>query len=166
MVSKLYALQREQWIPKPPEEVFPFFASTGNLESLTPDWLHFHVISESKAIERGTKIDYKLRIHGIPVRWQSEITVWAPPDRFIDRQTKGPYSLWIHEHTFEEQDNGTLVGDTVEYAVPGGTLVQKFLVAPDLERIFDYRHKVLAALFNPNRFSPWSDKTNRSLPAF
>ena len=75
------------------------------------------------------------------------------PD-FIDRQTRGPYSLWIHEHTFKEHEGGTLVGDKVEYAAPGGKLVQKFFVAPDLDRVFKYRHEVLKALFNPNRLTP------------
>ena len=144
---ELYTLQREQWIPKPLEEVFPFFASTGNLESLTPDWLHFHVISESKAIERGTKIDYKLRIRGIPVRWQSEITVWEPPFRFVDEQRRGPYRTWIHEHRFEPRDEGTLVTDIVRYAVIGGPLIQRWLVSKDLVRIFDYRQKQLEKIF-------------------
>ena len=147
MVAKLYTLQREQWIPKPPEEVFPFFASTGNLESLTPDWLHFHVISESKAIERGTKIDYKLRIRGVPVRWQSEITVWEPPFRFVDEQRRGPYRTWIHEHRFEPRAEGTLVTDIVRYAVVGGPLIQRWLVSKDLVRIFDYRQKQLEKIF-------------------
>ena len=31
----------------------------------------------------GTMIDYKLRIHGFPVRWRSEITAWEPPDRAL-----------------------------------------------------------------------------------
>jgi len=89
-----------------------------------------------------------LRLRGIPLRWQSEITVWEPPRRFVDRQTRGPYSLWVHEHIFKEQDGGTLIGDRVEYAVPGGRLAQKLLVAPDLERIFKYRHQVLQELFS------------------
>jgi len=90
----------------------------------------------------------------VPVRWQSEISVWEPPHRFVDRQIKGPYKLWVHEHTFSAGCGGTLVGDNVEYAVPGGTLVQKFLVAPDIARIFAYRHKTLEELFNPARLTP------------
>jgi ligand-binding SRPBCC domain-containing protein len=93
-------------------------------------------------------------MHGIPIRWQSEIAVWHPPQHFVDRQTKGPYSLWVHEHTFEDHDGGTVIGDNVEYAVPGGSLVQKLLVAPDLERIFKYRHQILEGLFNPMKLKP------------
>jgi hypothetical protein len=102
-------------------------------------------------ITQGTLLDYRLRLHGIPLLWQSEISIWDPPRRFVDRQTKGPYSLWVHEHVFAEQASGTLVGDKVEYAVFGGRLAQKFFVAPDLERIFQYRHRVLEELFNPDK---------------
>ena len=44
------------------------------------------------------------------------------PFRFVDVQTRGPYRVWIHEHTFESRDGGTLVHDVVQYAVPGGRL--------------------------------------------
>lgn len=95
----------------------------------------------------GTIIDYRLRWHGIPLRWQSEITVWEPPHRFVDEQRRGPYRFWRHEHTFSESSGGTVVGDLVEYAVWGGPPVARLFVAPDLERIFSYRHERLKALF-------------------
>lgn len=147
---KIHRLQTALWLPRPRDQVFHFFADPRNLERLTPDWLHFEVVSPPEAeVRQGTIFDYRLRLHGFPLRWRSEIAVWEPPCRFVDRQTKGPYSLWVHEHTFEEHDNGTLIGDTVQYAVPGGRLVQKFFVAPDLERIFKYRHRVLEGIFTP-----------------
>jgi ligand-binding SRPBCC domain-containing protein len=152
---KTYRLKTEIWLPQPRQIVFAFFSNPANLDRLTPAWLKFQILSpQSTIMGAGTLLDYRLRLRGIPIRWQSEISVWEPPHRFIDRQTKGPYSLWIHEHTFEYRDNGTVVGDNVEYAVLGGGMVKKFLVAPDLERIFDYRHKILAALFKPENISP------------
>jgi len=149
---KTYWLRKSIWLPQTRAKVFEFFANPGNLDRLTPAWLKFAILKPATCeIKQGALLDYRLRIRGMPIRWQSEIAVWEPPHRFVDRQTKGPYSLWVHEHTFGERDNGTLVEDNVEYAVPGGTIVQKFLVAPDLDRIFNYRHKVLAALFNPKK---------------
>jgi ligand-binding SRPBCC domain-containing protein len=151
---KTYWLRKSIWLPQSRDKVFEFFSNPANLDRLTPTWLGFAILTPAtKPIMQGALLDYRLRIRGIPIRWQSEITVWEPPRRFIDRQTKGPYSLWVHEHTFEERDNGTLVGDNVEYAVPGGRIVQKFLVAPDIERIFDYRHKILEELFNPAKIT-------------
>ena len=152
---KTYSLRKTIWLPRSRAEIFEFFSNPGNLDRLTPAWLKFAILTPATSqIKQGALLDYRLRLHGIPIRWQSEIAVWEPPHRFVDRQTKGPYSLWLHEHTFEDRENGTLVGDNVEYAVPGGIIVQKFLVAPDIERIFNYRHKVLTELFNPAKLTP------------
>jgi len=147
-VLKTYRFESQLWLPQARDQIFKFFADPGNLQRLTPAWLHFEILTPPAIeIRQGMLLDYRLRLRGMPLRWQSEIAVWEPPHRFVDRQTRGPYSRWVHEHTFTEQDNGTLVGDKVEYAVPGGRLVQKFFVAPDLERIFQYRHRVLEEIF-------------------
>lgn len=152
---KTYKIDTQLLVPAPRAEVFRFFADPRNLERLTPPWLHFEIITPPDiVIEQGTLLDYRLRLRGIPLRWQSEISVWEPPQRFVDRQTKGPYSLWVHEHTFVEDRRGTIVGDRVEYAVPGGPLVQKFFVAPDLRQIFKYRQSALQNIFAPAAASP------------
>ena len=154
-----HKLKTEIWLPEKKTTVFNFFADPLNLEGLTPKWLHFKILTPLPLpMKPGVLIDYRLRLYGIPLRWQSEITVWEPPSRFIDTQTRGPYSSWIHEHTFVERDGGTVVGDTVVYAVPGGRIVNQLLVAPGLERIFRYRHEVLQNRFNPRRL-PTGDVT-------
>ena len=128
---KTHKIETQLLVSAPRAEVFTFFADPRNLERITPPWLHFEIITPpDTVIEPGTLLDDRLRLRGIPRRGQSEMSVWEPPLRFVDRQTKGPYSLWVHEHTFAENHRGTVVGDRVEYAVPGGPLVQKFFVAP------------------------------------
>lgn len=87
----------------------------------------------------GCLIDYRLKLHGLPIRWRTEITEWEPPFRFEDSQIRGPYSMWIHSHNFEESGDGTLVRDVVRYSVPGGPLRHSLLVKRDLYRIFEYR---------------------------
>jgi ligand-binding SRPBCC domain-containing protein len=82
------------------------------------------------------------------VRWITKITVWEPPFRFVDEQIKGPYRKWRHEHIFEEHPQGTRAIDSIEYLAPGGWLVEKFLVRPDVERIFAHRQRVLAEIFS------------------
>ena len=152
---KMYQFKTDLWLPRPRDEVFQFFADPVNLERLTPSWLKFEIITKKPpAMKEGTLLDYRLRIHGVAVKWQSEITAWDPPHRFVDRQSRGPYKLWIHEHTFIEHGDGTLVEDEVQYSVPGGILVQKLLVAPDLNRIFKYRHATLQTVFNPDSIKP------------
>lgn len=98
---------------------------------------------------QGTRIDYRLRLRGVPVRWQSEITGWEPMRRFVDEQRRGPYRRWIHLHEFGEIGGVTVMRDHVRYAVPGGSLVRRLFVAPDLEKIWDYRARRLRELFAP-----------------
>lgn len=135
-------------LPQPPAAVFPFFSDARNLETLTPPWLSFSVLTPAPISMRvGTRIDYQLRLHGLPFRWQSEITAWDPPHRFIDEQRRGPYRRWVHEHTFEERSGGTLCRDHLRYAVYGGALIHGLFVERDLERIFAFRQATLRALF-------------------
>lgn len=142
----------EQWLPRPRAEVFPFFADARNLETITPGWLHFQILTPAPiAMRVGCRIDYRLRVHGLPLRWQSEITVWEPPDRFVDEQRRGPYRYWRHEHTFRDHEGGTLCADHVRYAVPGGALVHRLFVKRDVERIFAWRRQLIEQLLGGHR---------------
>ena len=83
------------------------------------------------------------------------ITEWDPPHRFVDTQLKGPYSQWIHKHTFTEIDaNTTLIEDEVRYRLPLEPLgdLFHFIVVGELKKVFDYREKVVAKeLQKPDR---------------
>jgi len=97
----------------------------------------------------GTLIEYRLRLHHVPLRWQSRIDAWEHNRLFVDRQVKGPYRLWHHRHEFEDLTAATLVRDQVRYALPLGplgALRRRLLVARDLERIFAYRHHAVRRL--------------------
>ena len=140
-----HRVETRLWLPHGREELFPFFADAYNLEAITPPWLRFRVLTPG-AIEMrpGALIEYRLRLHGLPVSWLTRIEVWEPPHRFVDEQLRGPYRLWRHEHTFEPDGaGGTLARDHVEYQIRGGealgAVVNRLLVARDLERIFSCR---------------------------
>jgi ligand-binding SRPBCC domain-containing protein len=144
----MFSLTSEQRIDRPLEQVFPFFADARNLEAITPRWLSFSILTEGDLeMAVGTRIDYRLRMRGLPLRWQSEITAWEPPYRFVDEQRRGPYRRWVHEHTFEADGDATWVRDRVEYDVLGGRLVNTLLVRRDLDRIFAFRRERLIEVF-------------------
>jgi ligand-binding SRPBCC domain-containing protein len=144
---KVREFSTEIWLPRPVEEVFAFFSNPANLDTITPPWMSFRTVTPLPIDMRvGTLIDYRLRVRGIPMRWRSHIAVWDPPHRFQDEQVRGPYSRWVHEHTFATRDGGTLVGDHVSYATPLDFLLHRFVVRPDIERIFAYRSKALERL--------------------
>lgn len=145
---KVWELRTEIRLARPRREVFEFFGDAGNLQEITPPWLHFRILTPRPIEMRpGARIDYKLRLHGVPVSWKTEITAWEPPIRFVDEQLRGPYRLWVHEHTFEEIEGGTLARDRVRYAVPGGAFANRLLVARDLEAIFRFRSGKLQEIF-------------------
>ena len=130
------------------EEVFPFFADASNLNLLTQEWLNFLILTPSPIMmKEGREIDYRLRLHGIPLRWRSRIKVWNPPSLFIDEQVRGPFRSWIHEHHFLAVGRETIIEDRVSYGVWGGSIIDRFLVAPDLRRIFEYRRAQLSERF-------------------
>ena len=151
-------LLRRQRLPGTPAEVFPFFGDALNLERITPPWLGFRVITPGPiAMEAGTLIEYRLRLHGMPLRWLTRIEAWEPPRRFVDVQLRGPYRSWRHEHTFAaDGSGGTEMRDRVDYALPLGplgSLANAALVRRDLRRIFDHRAAAVAELLAERRTS-------------
>lgn len=155
VVSEPHRIERAQLVPLPVEDVFAFFGDAHNLESLTPPWLRFRILTTgSIPMQAGATIDYVLTMHRLRVRWRTEIVDWMPGRRFVDRQVDGPFRLWEHTHTFEARDDGTLVQDTVLYRMPYGPLgaiARRIVVARDLERIFDYRRDAVDRLLGGGR---------------
>ncbi|HKH64803.1 MAG TPA: SRPBCC family protein [Solirubrobacterales bacterium] len=148
-MPRVHVLERHQQVGIPIDQAFAFYGDAHNLERITPPLLRFEVTT-LRPIEMGvgTVIEYRLRLHGVPVRWRTRIEAWEPPRRFVDAQIKGPYSLWEHTHTFEEDGpGGTVIRDRVRYSIPFGPLgelANRLLVRRDLRQIFDYRCEAVA----------------------
>jgi len=145
---KTFEFESRLWHPRKREEVFPFFADAFNLEEITPPWLRFRLVSPTPVrMGVGTQIEYRLKVRGIPIRWRSRITVWDRPYRFVDEQLQGPYRMWVHEHLFSERAGETLCEDRVQYAVLGGSIVNKLFVESDVRDIFAHRSVRLQEIF-------------------
>ncbi len=147
-----YRFQSEQLVPRPLPEVFAFFSEAENLQEITPKWLHFQVLDVTpKPIQQDTMIRYRLRLHGLPLRWTSRITDWNPPHSFTDVQVSGPYTLWEHHHKFiAEGENETRIVDDVQYALPLGPLgklAHWIKVRTDVEEIFAFRKRSIQQRF-------------------
>ena len=135
--------------------MFDFFSSPYNLEAITPPALQFTVTDAPRSIERGSLISYRLRLHGVRMRWKTLIARWGSRERFVDVQLHGPYALWRHEHVFRDVPGGTELTDRVSYALPFapfGSLVQPF-VEGDIQRIFAFRRAVIDERFTPSTSS-------------
>lgn len=129
-------------LPLRRDEVFPFFADATNLERITPPQLQFEITTPQPIqIRQGSLIDYRLRLFGVPFRWQTQIALWDPPHAFVDIQLHGPYRLWEHTHRFRDHAAGTIIEDVVRYQLPvspAGELVHP-LLRLRLNHIFQFR---------------------------
>lgn len=148
---RFYTFRSSQWVPRPVEEVFRFFSDAHNLEVLTPPWLSFKIITPGPIqIKSGAQIKYQIRLHGIPLKWTTEIRSWDPPHRFSDAQLSGPYSLWHHTHIFQSENGGTRMNDVVRYRLPFGILgrlVNIVQTRREIAAIFAYRRERIQERF-------------------
>src|SRR5690349_25053619 len=98
-------LSATQLIPRPPDQVVPFFEDPRNLGRLTPASMGFEFLTDDFAMREGLEIRYRIRpLFGIPATWATTITEADPPRGFVDIQSKGPYRQWEHHHRFEAID--------------------------------------------------------------
>lgn len=167
-MAKTWRLSCRLMLPLAREQLFPFFADAHNLELLTPPWLRFEILTPRPiAMRAGARIDYRIRLHGIPLRWRTNITGWDPPAAFADEQVSGPYARWFHRHMFRAVGSDTEVIDDIDMRPRGGPLaplLQRWFVRGDVERIFRHRAQVLCSLFGGDPASAvmeWLKGTDR-----
>jgi ligand-binding SRPBCC domain-containing protein len=157
----VHVLESSQVVHASIDRAWDFFSDPRNLSRITPPELDFKILSAlPERVYPGLMIEYRVRpLLGIPARWVTEITHVEPGKFFVDEQRIGPYRIWHHEHHFRPLDGGRVeMTDRVTYVLPFGPLgdlVHPFLVKPQLAKIFAFREKAVAGLFEePVRLEP------------
>lgn len=129
-----------------PERVFAFHELPDAIERLIPPWENAEVIQKADISRTGSRAIIEQKILGfIPSRWVAEHTVYDPPKMFEDVQISGPFRKWRHRHIVEPHADGAILRDEIEYEPPLailGMAMTPFVIAPKLEKMFEYRHKV------------------------
>lgn len=146
-----FKLLRRQLIRAPLPEVVAFFAEAANLQHITPGWLGFRIAEGGGVpVGPGTRLVYRLRLFGLPLRWVTVIERFHPQVGFVDVQVEGPYRRWVHVHLFTPLPAGVLMEDRVDYQLSFGPLgaVAQPLIALQLAAIFRHRYRVIEERFS------------------
>ncbi len=144
-----YTLKCELIAPVSMKEAFALFENPYNLAKITPPWLGFKILSPEVEMRKDLEIDYLFHWLGIPLRWKTRITTYEPPFDFVDEALRSPYLFWRNHHCFRPMEEGTVVSDRVDYAMPYGpvgALAHQWIVARQLREIFDFRQKAIMRL--------------------
>jgi ligand-binding SRPBCC domain-containing protein len=163
--------QTRQWVPFPVELVFAFFANPANLPHLMPPRLKTRIedarlkpppprpVSPDPArrfLSVAAGVDSEILVSFVPIRWvpkrvswMARITEFEWNSHFCDEQARGPFTEFRHRHGIKpearEGQEGTLVTDDIEFALPYGVIgeVGCQLVKRELARSFAHRQKRL-----------------------
>lgn len=135
-------------IAAPVEEVFQWHVRPGAFERLVPPWEPVEVVERSGKIEDGARVVLKTKIGPFDSRWVIRHEDLIENRQFRDIQVSGPFAEWQHMHRFEpDGPSACQMEDSIEYVLPGGSLGEQLggaFVRHRLERVFRYRHQILA----------------------
>ena len=148
----VFEFKDKQFLQTDIKTAWKYFSNPKNLPEITPDWLNFRIKSDiPENMHEGLIIKYKVSpLLNISSNWITEITHVKEPYFFVDEQIKGPYKMWIHQHTFEEKNGGIEMTDTVYYEIPFnfiGNILNSLLIKKKVKEIFNYRRAVLKKKF-------------------
>jgi len=149
--NKTYTLKAKQKLPISITNSWNFFSTPKNLSKITPSHMNFKILTDFGKMYEGQIIKYKVSpFPFFRVGWTTKITSVEKPFSFTDKQISGPFTLWEHEHKFEENNDGIYAYDIVNYKLPLGLVGRLFggkIIKWQLNRIFEYRKKMLNKIF-------------------
>lgn len=135
-------------LPVPAAEALAWHARPGALERLTPPWESVRVESREGGLGPGGRVVLAARLGPLEQRWVAEHVEAGEALAFRDVQREGPFASWDHLHRFEPAAEGaSILEDRVRYELPLGALgrlVGGRLARRRIERLFAFRHRVLA----------------------
>jgi ligand-binding SRPBCC domain-containing protein len=99
-------------------------------------------------ISNGQEVEWTAKHFGLWWKLRVGITAFDPPNFFQDRMVRGPFRSFIHDHSFEPSESGTLMTDTVSFESPVpvlGWLFDRLVLSQYLRRFLQARNFVLKA---------------------
>ena len=136
---------KESILPATVEEVFAFHERPDAFALLQPPWERVEIVEPPRGLEVGTRVEVRSKVGPFWTTLVAEHVAYEKNVAFEDVMRGGPFAHWHHKHLFFEHEEGCVLRDEIEYALPLGILgrlVAPLFVRPRLQRLFDYRHDV------------------------
>lgn len=151
---RTYKLVRKQVLPITKYRAWNFFSSPRNLALVIPSRLDLEILafSDTDRIYQGQILRHRVTVLPfVRIDWHTEVQELIYYECFTLRQRKGPYAHWVHKHRFNPVPGGVEMSDDIEYAIPvggwTGQVITSLFVKPELNKIFNYRAKVIEEYF-------------------
>ncbi len=136
-------------VPVAVETLFRWHEQPGAFERLSPPWDRPKVLSHTGGVHDGAKVTLQVHAGPVPTTWQIEHRDYIANQQFRDVMTSGPFSRWVHTHRFAADGaTASILTDHIDYALPLGAIGDAVVggyAASTLERVFAYRHALLAS---------------------
>ncbi len=126
------------------DKAFDFLVRPANLVQFSPPEWGLHFIAAPEVIELGSRLQFKVQNWGQVMNIEHEVIEFERPARFSERQVRGPFKRWVHDHLMETDAAGQVVViDRIAFDPPGGLiglLVTEKKILEHLEDGFYERH--------------------------
>lgn len=101
-------------VDAPPSTVIDFHRRSASMGAITPPPIIARLHAAAEYLGEGDEMAFTLWIGPLPLRWLARIEDVGPAG-FRDRQLRGPFAFWLHQHRFEVLPDGrTAVHDRIE----------------------------------------------------
>jgi ligand-binding SRPBCC domain-containing protein len=101
-------------VAAPLAAVRDFHEHSSSMGAITPPPVIVRVHHAPAVLTEGDQMDFTMWLGPLPIRWLAAIEQ-VTPISFVDRQLQGPFTKWVHHHTFTPVDEQTTkVIDDVE----------------------------------------------------
>lgn len=96
------------------QAVADFHSRSQNMAAITPPPIVVRMKQAPVQIAEGSQMAFTLWTGPIPVPWVSRIEN-VSQNGFVDRQLHGPFTTWVHQHSYISlSDTTTLVRDEIQ----------------------------------------------------
>lgn len=141
---------KETVFPVSAERLWAFHERPDALRLLTPPWQKVEILQPPASLAVGTRVVLRTKIGPL---WRTVIAEHVAYERgrmFADLMVRGPFAHWLHRHSISPRGPASsLLSDDVEYELPLGPLgrvLGRLVVQRQLQRLFDYRHRVTGTI--------------------